>query len=86
MSKKLFLSCLFLASITVTAKATPINLLDNFFADPASAISFAVGGTSATLAEDALIGFSMLQNDPGFGAARVPSEVAVWQRGRANRS
>ncbi len=53
---------------TALLSATPIDLND-FFADPP--VSVAPDGFSATLAEDAALGFVLLSNDPSLGDPNV---------------
>ncbi|MBI1926943.1 PEP-CTERM sorting domain-containing protein [Candidatus Poribacteria bacterium] len=52
-----------------TAHAVPINLQNNFFADPT--VTFASGGFSATIEEDASRSPVLLSNDPGSGDPQV---------------
>jgi hypothetical protein len=52
------------------AQADDIDLND-FFTDPAAAVSIAADGSSATLIEDASVFSVLLSNDPGLGDPHV---------------
>ena len=56
-------------SLSVDTKAAPINLRDNFFADPL--VVFSDDGLTATLVEDSSLFVVLMSNDPSFGKPAV---------------
>ena len=56
-------------SLPVHTKGAPINLRDNFFADPS--VVFSDDGLTATLVEDSSLFVVLLSNDPSLGEPAV---------------